>query len=334
MEHTVKVYACGGASINIMKSLYYPSKNNIKDPGFAKLEIVFMDTSRSNIPKDVDDEDFYLVQGLGDEKIDGSGKVRATNYKAVSLAIPEILHRFKPAELNIVIHSASGGSGGVLGASLVSELLNQDKAVIVVMIGSTTCEQEIRNTINTILSYQAISAKRDKSVVALYLENGNGVTMSENDALVRINTLLLTVIWSGENHGLDSKDLDNFLNYQRVSKYQPALTGLTIQAGKIKPKLEKGQAVSSVISLIREGEDPDPGMIVGYHSFGTISEAAYVESVKMPTPIHLHTVQGYFSDIITRLQTKLSEAEEQYRVNPINVLKLNDVDIQDDGLVF
>ena len=41
-----------------------------------------------------------------------------------------------------------------------------------------------------------------------------------------------------------------------------------------------------------------------------------------------------FSDIVTRLQTKLSEAEEQYRVNPINVLKLNDVDIQDDGLIF
>ena len=334
MEHTVKVYACGGASINIMKQLYYPSKNNIKDNGFAKLEIVFADTSRSNIPKDVIEEDFYLVQGMGDVKIDGSGKVRETNYKAVSMAIPEILHRFKPAELNIVIHSASGGTGGVIGASLVSELLNQDKAVIVMMIGSTTCEQEIRNTINTILSYQAISVKREKSVVAFYLENGNGVSMNENDAMVRINTLLLTVLWSGENHGLDSKDLDNFLNYQRVSKYQPSLSGLTVYTGKNKPKLEKGQAVSSVISLIREGEDPDPGMIVGYHSFGTISEETYIESVKMPTPIHLHTVQGYFTDIMTRLQTKLSEAEEQYRVNPVNTLKLQGVNVQDNGLIL
>lgn len=333
MEHIVKVYACGGASINIMKQLYYPSKNNIKDPGFAKLEIVFADTSRSNVPKDVIDEDFYLVQGLGDEKIDGSGKVRATNYKAVAMAIPEIIHRFKPEDLNIVVHSASGGSGGVIAGSLVSELLAQGQAVVVMMIGSTTCEQEIRNTINTILSYEAVSAKREKGVIALYLENGHDGTMAENDILVRINTLLLTAIWSGENHGLDSKDLDNFLNYPRVSKYQPALSGLSIYTGKTKAKLEKGQAVSSVVSLIREEEDPDPGMVVGYHSFGTISEAAS-SAVKMPTPIHLHTVQGYFSGIVTRLQTKLSQVEEQYRINPINSLKVSGSAIQDDGLIL
>lgn len=329
----VVVYAAGGAAVNICKELYRPHDDVLKDEGFAELQVVFIDTSRSNFPKDLPDSAYYLVQGTGDAVVDGSGKVRDTNYKAASLAVPDILHGFRPGDLSIVVHSSSGGSGSVCGPLLAAELLAQGKAVIVLQVGSTTCEQEIKNTINTLLSYQGIVTKRNLPVVSLYLENSKQTPSDQNDVAIRYVILLLAAIWSGENLGLDSKDLDNFLNYQRVSKYTPAFTGLKLYTGDEAPVIEKGQAVSSVVSLIREGEDSDPGLLVGYHSYGILSQAAS-EAIKRPSPIHLHTVQGFFTDVVVRLQEKLKEAEEQYRVNPVTALNISHVDIQDDGLVL
>lgn len=329
----VVVYAAGGAAVNICKELYRPSDDTLKDAGFAELQIVFVDTSRSNFPKDLPEEAYYLVKSLGDATIDGSGKVRDTNYKAVSLAIPDILHQFKPGDLSVVVHSSAGGSGSLAGPLLSAELVTQGKPVIVLQVGSTTCEQEIKNTINTLLSYQGIVTKRNLPVVSLYLENSKQTPSNQNDATIRYVILLLTAIWSGENLGLDSKDLDNFLNYQRVSKYTPAFTGLKLYTGDDVAAIEKGQAVSSVVSLVREGEDSDPGLLVGYHSYGILSQAAS-EAITRPSPIHLHTVQGFFTDVVARLQEKLKAAEEQYRVNPVTTLNISHVDVQDDGLVL
>ncbi len=105
----VVVYAAGGAAVNICKELYRPGDDALKDAGFAELQVVFVDTSRSNFPKDLPEEAYYLVKSLGDATIDGSGKIRATNYKAASLAVPDILHQFKPGDLSVVVHSSSGG---------------------------------------------------------------------------------------------------------------------------------------------------------------------------------------------------------------------------------
>jgi len=327
-KKTVRLYACGGAAVNIAKPLYVTSQGT--EAGFAEFSVTYVDTSRSNIGNHAEDA-FYLIQGQGDTVVDGSGKVRETNYAASSLAVPDILHQFKPADLNIVLHSASGGSGSILGPILASELIAQGKNVIVMMIGSTTCEQEIRNTINTVLSYQGISQKRSKPVNVFYFENGHTGSMRENDSTVLIYLMILAAAWSGKNLGLDSKDLENFLNYDRVSKYPAALTGLIIRSKGEKIEFQKGQAISSVVSLIRDSEDPHPGMVVGYHSYGILSEAASM-AIKLPSPIHLCTLQGFFAEIISRLQAALASAEELYRVNQVAQVKVTNA--QDDGLVL
>lgn len=332
MKPTIRLYCAGGAAINIMKSLHRADDGS--EDGFADLKLTFIDTSRSNLDRKnfsaALEKDFYHVQGLGDIKVDGSGKVRDTNYKAMQLAVPDILHQFPPGDLNILVHSASGGSGSTQGPVLANELIGRGKAVIVLMVGSTTCAQEIKNTINTILSYQGISDKRQQPVIVHYLENGK-CSMAENDASLRMTVLLLAAVWSGQNQGLDSKDLDHFLNYQKVSQYPAALAALKIKADGPVQAPEKGQAISSVVSVIREGEDPDPGLLVGYHSFGTLSDAASL-AIKVPTPIHLTTRQGYFTSIVQGLREKLEVAESLYKVHPVNQLKAGPT--EDDGLVL
>lgn len=325
----IRIYACGGAALNICRPLYDGRHHD--QPGFADVDIALIDTSRSNVAVS-SAENFYHIQSINGERVDGSGKVRDTNFKAALKAAPQILHQFKPSgDLNIVMHSASGGSGSVVGPVLASELLAQSKNVITIMVGSTTCEQEIRNTINTILSYQGISETRGKATNVIYFENGLTAPMSKVDSMIVVYLLVLAAAWSGENVNLDSRDLENFLNYERVSKYTPALTGLVIR-GQDDPLIyDKGRAISSVVTLVREGDDPSPGVLVGYHSYGTMSKAV-AECINTTTPVHLCTVQGFFAETLRRLNGLLAQAEELYRVNQVETITVTAT--QDGGIVL
>lgn len=328
---TVCLFACGGAAANIAKKIHQPNTDEAQ-PGFARLHTFYVDTSLSNVPNGVQDN-FFHITGTSSDVIDGSGMVRRTNHAAISKSIPEILHRFKPGNLNIILHSASGGSGSVIGPELVSELLANNESVIVITIGATTCEKELRNTIDTIASYQNISSKRSKPVLVSYLENGRK-SMKENDAIVCLHVLLLAAIWSGENHGLDSADLRNFINYNvPAPKYQPMLTALNIYPEGEMPTYGKGRAVASVLTMIREGESPDPGMLVGYHTFGQLSKDAS-DAITIPSPIQLHSVQGYFSDVVDSLCAKVAEVDELYRVNPVSAIKIDSNLGEESGIVL
>ena len=150
---TLQIYAAGGAATNIAARF-----NKMRDqtsPGFAKISTRFIDTSRSNIDTSIPDSDVYLFEGM-----DGSGKLRRSNYATISERSKEILHRFKPQDTNVVIHSASGGSGSTIGPVLVSELLERGENVVVVLIGSTGSLIETENSLKTLQSYEAISKLR------------------------------------------------------------------------------------------------------------------------------------------------------------------------------
>lgn len=107
-RNKLMLYCAGGCAINIGKQLHQPSGSNNRDPGFAQMASAYIDTSKSNIPLALID-DFYHIPDPTGGTIDGSGKVRNTNYDAIRKAVPEILHLHKPGTVNIVLHSASGG---------------------------------------------------------------------------------------------------------------------------------------------------------------------------------------------------------------------------------
>lgn len=96
------VYCAGGAGANIASKLMRYAKK--QESGFSRIKPVIIDTSKSNINAVIPAESIYLVNGL-----DGSGKKRDSNYTALSECSKEILHQHKPADINIVLHSASGG---------------------------------------------------------------------------------------------------------------------------------------------------------------------------------------------------------------------------------
>lgn len=98
----MNLFLLGGAGANIGKQ--FVQQNGKKEEGFAHITTYFVDTSRSNLSKDIPEDNIYLFDGL-----DGSGKKRDSNYKSISESTHDILHRFKPADINVVVGSCGGG---------------------------------------------------------------------------------------------------------------------------------------------------------------------------------------------------------------------------------
>lgn len=331
MKNSVSIYACGGTGINIAKNIDLVGDTSV--PGFADRNVFYIDTSTSNISKEIEESDaFYRVTGTEQEPINGSGMVRRANHKAINRAVPEILKQMRPGTLNIVLHSGSGGSGSVIGPELVSELMNRNQAVVVITVGSSSCIKEITNTADTIKSYQSIAKLRAKPVMLSYHMNER--SMSEVNSHVCLEILFLMAIWSGENFALDTADLFNFLNYTvPAPNYPPALTSLEFCFGddRMKPAA-KGESIAAILTIVREGEEPYPGLKVGYHTFGTLSEAAS-NAINVDTPAALRAVQGVFVPIVSQLDAELAALQEDHRAAPTQELVVSSP-VEDSGIVL
>lgn len=318
------LFACGGAGTNIAaRFLEFVGQ---KQPGFAEIQPFFLDTSKSNMPKSADDDHIYVIDGL-----DGSGKKRDSNYRIISERSKEMLHRFKPGDVNIVIHSASGGSGSVIGPTLVSELLSRDAQVIVIMIGSSDSRIEAQNTVNTLKSYEVISQKREIPVIASYYENSDDTPRGKVDDRIHKIIVLLSAIFSGENKELDSADLANFLNYPRVTSFKPKLSYLDFFSKDI--EVTRDQSIVSVVSLTDNTTSSTPNVPVEYQATGFLGNETR-ETIMIDLPIHATIVSGFYHSVIANLETRLRTIDESRNAYVEKSIIDHGVKATDEGLVL
>ena len=101
-RHTVAIYACGGMGLNALPAFHSAFQDTPE--GFANIELYAVDTSTSNFGGLPEGVKTYLIPNK-----DGSGQKRNLNASASLERIKEIVRSFKPADLNIIISSASGG---------------------------------------------------------------------------------------------------------------------------------------------------------------------------------------------------------------------------------
>lgn len=319
----LNVFACGGAGVNLLT----PFVKNIgkQEVGFAEINPVFIDTSRSNLTGNYPEENLFLIDGL-----DGSGKKRDANYKIINEKTPEILHKFKPTPFNIVIHSTSGGSGSVIGSVLTSALLARGENVVVMMVGSSDSRIEAQNTINTLKSYEAISNMRQKPVVAVYYENTKDTPRGKVDASMHMSLVLLTALFSGQNRELDSADLGNFLNYPKVTSFSPMLSYLDFFT---EISVGKGQSVVSLATLTDNDTSSEPNIPVEYQAVGFVSPEVK-DAISVGLPIHAAVVAGYYNEKIQKLENRVASIDEARSVVTHRSIVGNDVLTTEDGLVL
>lgn len=324
----VMVYAAGGAGTNVAAKLLQYIDHN--DPGFAGLNICFADTSDSNLSKDIPEDKCYIIEGL-----DGSGKVRAENHKEISKRTRDILQKFKPSDLNIVLSSAAGGSGSVIAPSLVGELLAKNCPVIVISIGSVQTRLEIENTLKTLKSYEAIAKMRSAPVVLAYLQNDSKTSRTQVDATIDYLITSLCGLFSGQNRELDSKDLANWLRFDRVTSFPIGLTSLTIVRG------EDNQTTGHVITVatIVEGEENSEYVgrdkIVPEYQCVGYSPIPKDKKGKDSGPTHFVVTQGELLGFTKKLEQTLQQFSDarEARVDIVSILSSDD-EVTSDGMVL
>lgn len=318
------IYATGGSGCNIVSN--FLKQMTKESTGMTLFGCVYIDTSRSNLNPDIPLSDTYLVDNL-----DGSGKLRASNYQALSDCSRDILLKHKPADINVVIGSASGGTGSVISPILVSQLLDRGEDVIVIAIGSTSSRIETENTLKTLKSYEMISQKRETPVIMAYRENSQKKPRADVDGEVEMLIATLAVMFSGNNRELDSSDLSNFLNYQKVTNFKPKLSHLDIFSGNV--TLTKGQALVSLVTLMDSTSDAESGVLTDYQAVGFIPETAKAY-LGQQLPIHAAVVSGYFNAVAEALEAKIGSYDEVRKSIVEKPITDRNTQATDDGIVL
>jgi len=303
-----RLYACGGASINIVSGI---GAMQINPDLLADLLITQIDTSPSNLTTRSTSVENYLMTIAG--KVDGGGKNRTENEALIEEHVKPILKMHPPGDVNIVISTGGGSSGSVIATKLTNELLIRGECVIVLLIGTTGSRIEAKNSIDTQTNYEQIAKARNAPAVMVYMQNSQTMPREKVNDHMRSTIMYLAMLFSRRNSGLDSMDLRNWLYFTRpevIKGLTPQLFSLTVLLrehtpegeAKFEKELDQLGNILSVATLARIGgqtEMPEDFM-PEYHTEGfapDIKDSKVFDTQSVNFVISDGLVQGFVTEL-------------------------------------
>lgn len=206
-----RIYFCGGTGFNL-GSLYGPNGEHV----------CFLDSSDANLKdKQIPAERVYLIPDT-----DGGGGDQSYMMPFAKKHAPEMLKRFAPGVVNILVLGAGGASGATIGIHTAALLLNLELPTIIIAVGETDTTRRIRNTTNFIKNLEAVGFTSKQPVVMAYVPNSNGEADADQEVLFLLDAI--EALCDQNNGRLDTKDIQNWLQYQRVCSVEPQLVQLHV----------------------------------------------------------------------------------------------------------
>lgn len=323
MDSTIgklRLYGCGGAGINIASKF----ADAREYPASAKILASFLDTSRSNIKAVVSEDQVYILEDL-----DGSGKIRAENHQKISVAVKDMLVKHRPEAFNIVVFSASGGSGSVIGPLILKELISRGETAVAIVVGSSESQLTTKNTLNTLKTLEVISKQAERPVVVHYQHNHANVKRSEIDQNLTFTVAALAILSSRQNDGLDTQDLYNWVNFTRTTDLPPSVALLDVCLEN--SEVEKVKSPVSIASLFADPDEERLTVVPEYHCDGYATLPSEFGAKNMHFVISLDDVTRVAQGVSTTLQN-LDEIHKS-RVAQQSIVSKTD-NVTDDGLVL
>lgn len=324
MEHVntngkLRIYGCGGLGINIASRYDDVSV----EPNFADVAPAYIDTSRANLQEHFNEEDVFVLKN-----VDGSGKVRRENHSEIANVIKQILLQIEPGSFNVVVFSCSGGSGSVIGPLIMAELLARKLPVVALTVGSDESIITAQNTLNTLKSLAAIADRSELPVVTYYEQNDRDRKRSEVDGQLYYAISALAVMASNRNRELDSKDIANWVQFNKTTSVKPQLAQLEVYTTK--EDAEDAKDPISVASLYGSQDMPLLGTVPEYQCAGYFREEA-----DNYDQLHLIITIDAVPNIIGGITETLERYESQRsgRVKQAAIVSETD-EISDTGLIL
>lgn len=313
MTVKTRIYACGGAGVNLGQRI----SNEAVQP-------CFIDTSLSNRTEALDQDLCYFIEDL-----DGSGKNRRENYSTISKEVDAVLERFAPGDFNIVLFSAAGGSGSVIGPLVLKALLEQKATAVAVVVGADDSAISVNNTINTLKSLESVSVMVGEPAVIVYHENTSGVPRKVIDDEVEFVLHALAELTSQQNRELDTQDLTNWIQYHKVSPVRPQLSALSIFDNRA--EAAKQLEPISVASLYANPDKDNPFGSPHYATVGYPRDGRMELAEQLHFVINVADVEETFNHLTER-QSDLNKTYGSYRQRKAMVDV--DDDLTGDGMVL
>ncbi|MNZ13954.1 hypothetical protein D3C78_308670 [compost metagenome] len=295
----VRIYGCGGGGVNIGKE--YVDQGHSAD--IANIDVCFIDSSDSNLEDRLVDKT-WLFDGL-----DGSGAIRESNVEPIRKAVPDILRKFAPGDVNIVVFTLAGGTGSVAGPLILQKLLEDGHMAIAIVVGAKHSGRNAGNTIGAVRTLDAIRQATGKPVVMHLGINATGApTDSSVDREAHIMISSLAVLCSRRNHGLDTADLRSLFDFTKSTSAPAQLCRIHVTDNvEAFSKVMKAGPLAAAY-LLRAQTDAMPDLFVPYSTYGVLPSIAQnssglffgIENGSM-TELHQH-VQAIQKEVDTQKQ--------------------------------
>lgn len=303
MTNRISLYAAGGTGANILLGL---EDFEASIPWLADRNICYVDTSDANLRKSaLPSDSMYRFPGT-----DGSGKKRAENYELIRRYMPEVMSRFPPSLFNVVVSSASGGSGAMIAHCITEEIIKTGGFVINVVVGTTDSEIEIENTLKTIKSLDKLASDYERPVVCHYLQNKAGIGRSEINACALNAIVKMLVLLSGELSELDTADLKNWLSHPQIGH---ELVSLHISDGAPDDYSRAGHVVT-VATIATEVMSTSLKPVPVYQTVGIGEKETFgLMSLPIDQPANFMITPNSIAAVAEQINAELEEARQHTR---------------------
>lgn len=262
------IYLCGGVGVKIGNLFTAESRQSRHVD-----QIVALDSSTAN--KAVDD--CFPIERL--DGVEGSGSDKRANMHLYKAFVKQVMAKYPPNKLNIVVFTASGGTGSGIGPHVMRELLENDIPALAMVIGDDASMKELDNTVSTLRS---LAAQTKLGVPVCFTYHLNKETLSHsqvNRQVVKsIDAALLAL--NLENVSIDYADVTNLFFFNKVVNADPILTQMTFLGDDEIPQYTRTPiAAISVFADEDAMRTPFPGLM--YRKAGTFGEinAGFTEAV-------------------------------------------------------
>lgn len=320
---SVSLYGVGGAGINQLNALV---KSKYKIPEDVKLFAI--DTSESNTGKLDKRIEFIKISAYG------SGKDRKTNADIIYDQIEHLDMDARESDINIIVTSLAGGSGGLIANNLACKCMLDKKCTINLCICDSASQKSTDNTINAIKSYSNMASKYQLYFpVALY-DNSDAGRKAVNQHIVGDMAMFID-LFNSDIEELDHRDKVHFLNPRAINSelkgvYNIAITdevvfpsGNNIDGKKGDDKHFGGNCITAssarmVHATLAVNDDGIP-----------VDLNALVDYVGISEKMNYQVVNGVALN--SNIVSKLKRRSEQFRNRVIDKTDLDPFDIESEG---
>lgn len=315
------IYACGGGGINICKVFAKSPKGNSDT---ADIETVFIDTSRANLSNDIEQNQLFLLPDA-----DGSGMLRTQNLKDLVQYADPVLAKRPPEGLSVVVFTAMGGTGSVMGSVLVNKLMAAGKDVVAVVVGGDDSGISAKNTFDTLKGLENCVKQIGRTLAVAYVHQTFGDKRSDSDHKAQLIIAGLSKVASRKNRELDTMDVSNWLLPERFHpELGPVLALMNIHFDHTEIDAMETTPLA-MLSLCKDVDDPKPTAPIRVSKYGY-----YNSHTEDTTNMHLTIGTGEVAGVLKRLLKAHEDYERTMSVTKAGPSMSADSDTVDDTTGF